>query len=99
MPQLALTSTTPVGSVQIQLRHAPFSSVLLVSAAEWAEFGLQDKETYNAKVLVENRSTEGCFSFSWKYLVYDGETFPNPTIDHSFTELEVLQSKRMKYLG
>ncbi len=96
---MKLDKNTPVGTVQIQLRAYPFTSVLLVSADEFAEFGLEDKETYNAKVLTENRSSEGCLSFAWKYLVYEGKVSANPTVDYSLTEQEILSAKRMKYLG
>ena len=96
---MKLNKTTPVGTVQIQLRAFPFTSVLLVSAADWAEFGLEDKETYNAKVLTENRCTESCYSYVWKYLVYEGKVSANPTVDYSLTEQEILSAKRMKYLG
>jgi hypothetical protein len=65
---MKLDKKTPVGTVAIQTKAYPFKTVMLVSAAEFAEFGLEDTETYQAKVLEENRCTDSSYSYKWKYL-------------------------------
>jgi hypothetical protein len=70
---MKLDKKTPVGTVAIQTKAYPFKTVMIVSAEEFAEFGLEDTETYEAKVLTKNNSGDSHLCFSWSYL---GEKIP-----------------------
>ena len=67
---MTLDKNTPVGTIAIEARNYPFRTAAIVSAEDFAEFGLEDNETYVAKRLIENRSKDGFISFVWKYINY-----------------------------
>jgi hypothetical protein len=65
---LGSNKTLAVGTVVITESRYPFRTVMVVSAEEFAEFGLEDRENYNAKRLVKDDSTKSYISRHWEYV-------------------------------
>jgi hypothetical protein len=58
----------PLGTVAIDLKAYPFTTIAVVTAANFTRFGLQDKDNYQAKRLTVDNSCSSFISRTWNYI-------------------------------